>query len=128
MLIPCLALAGLAACAPEPPKTAAKLYRQNCVACHGTSGIGDGPLAADLPVPPADLTRISARNGGAFPKADVMAAIHGYGGSDFDRLMPSFAPVLDGPTVPWRAPDGTEIETPTALLALADYLEGLQRP
>lgn len=32
------------------------LYPQHCAACHGADGHGDGPLAAGLPVPPADLT------------------------------------------------------------------------
>lgn len=32
-------------------------YRARCIACHGTSGQGDGPGARSLPVAPADLTR-----------------------------------------------------------------------
>jgi mono/diheme cytochrome c family protein len=31
------------------------LYQQNCVACHGAGGRGDGPLAASLAVLPPDL-------------------------------------------------------------------------
>lgn len=31
------------------------LYREHCAACHGPDGAGDGPAAATLPVPPADL-------------------------------------------------------------------------
>ena len=31
------------------------LFQQRCVACHGTEGEGDGPLAAQSPIPPADL-------------------------------------------------------------------------
>jgi putative copper export protein/mono/diheme cytochrome c family protein len=34
----------------------AAVYADNCVPCHGTSGRGDGPIAARLPVRPADLT------------------------------------------------------------------------
>ncbi len=34
----------------------APLYAQNCTACHGASGRGDGPLAGKLPIRPADLT------------------------------------------------------------------------
>jgi mono/diheme cytochrome c family protein len=33
------------------------LYVRYCADCHGTSGHGDGPAAADLKPPPADLTR-----------------------------------------------------------------------
>lgn len=32
------------------------LYAEHCVACHGPGGRGDGPLAASLPRPPADLS------------------------------------------------------------------------
>jgi len=34
----------------------AALFQQHCVTCHGRSGHGDGPAAASLPAPPADLT------------------------------------------------------------------------
>jgi putative copper resistance protein D len=34
----------------------APLYAQNCAMCHGAGGRGDGPLAAKLPIRPADLT------------------------------------------------------------------------
>ncbi len=31
------------------------LFSQNCTQCHGESGRGDGPLAASLPLKPANL-------------------------------------------------------------------------
>jgi putative copper export protein/mono/diheme cytochrome c family protein len=34
----------------------AHLFPANCAMCHGPEGHGDGPMAAALPVPPADLT------------------------------------------------------------------------
>ncbi len=34
----------------------ASLFPQTCAMCHGTEGRGNGPAAAGLPVPPADLT------------------------------------------------------------------------
>ncbi|MGH6868581.1 MAG: CopD family protein, partial [Methylocella sp.] len=33
-----------------------KHYEDNCTACHGVSGHGDGPVAASLPIKPADLS------------------------------------------------------------------------
>jgi copper transport protein len=31
------------------------LFMNNCIQCHGETGRGDGPLAATLPIPPANL-------------------------------------------------------------------------
>jgi putative copper export protein/mono/diheme cytochrome c family protein len=33
-----------------------RIFAANCVPCHGAEGHGDGPLASQLPVRPADLT------------------------------------------------------------------------
>ncbi len=33
-----------------------QVYRSNCLNCHGSKGKGDGPIAASLTPPPADLT------------------------------------------------------------------------
>jgi high-affinity iron transporter len=46
---------------PSPPyrpsaARGAALYRADCAACHGSSGEGDGPAAAGIEPPPADLT------------------------------------------------------------------------
>jgi mono/diheme cytochrome c family protein len=40
---------------PPDLVSGAKIYSQNCTQCHGTRGLGDGPQAAQLPVPPAAL-------------------------------------------------------------------------
>lgn len=45
---------------PEPVTDAAvahgrALYREHCIACHGERGRGNGPTAAGLDPPPADL-------------------------------------------------------------------------
>jgi mono/diheme cytochrome c family protein/5-hydroxyisourate hydrolase-like protein (transthyretin family) len=62
-----LLLAGLLTAAParaqgptpiEPPSVSGgqALWAENCLPCHGPTGQGDGPTAASLPNPPADLT------------------------------------------------------------------------
>lgn len=51
---------------------------ENCASCHGDTGRGDGPLATDLGVPAADLTRIAARRDGVWPLLEVMAIVDGY--------------------------------------------------
>ena len=52
-----------------------------CAACHGMSGKGDGEGATALGRKPADLTQLSAKNGGVFPGTRVMAKIWGYTGA-----------------------------------------------
>ncbi|MCX8061305.1 MAG: c-type cytochrome [Anaerolineales bacterium] len=37
----------------------AQLYRENCAACHGAEGKGDGPQAASLPVPATNFTDLA---------------------------------------------------------------------
>src|ERR1700693_4883183 len=53
------------------------MYKTYCAACHGPEAKGDGPMAATLKVPPADLTRISARHGGTFPLMLIERIISG---------------------------------------------------
>jgi len=65
-----------------------KIYTQNCANCHGRAGLGDGPLAAELPIAPADLTfHLSAHRDG-----DLFWFIsNGMDGG----IMPAFAASLD---------------------------------
>jgi mono/diheme cytochrome c family protein len=53
------------------------LYRAYCEQCHGSGGKGDGPAAAGLKKPPADLTQLAARNNGKFNRTAVEAFISG---------------------------------------------------
>jgi mono/diheme cytochrome c family protein len=55
----------------------AALYRTYCASCHGTTGRGDGPVAAVLRVPPADLTMLAQRNGGTYPADRIAERIDG---------------------------------------------------
>lgn len=38
-------------------------YGTYCTPCHGATGIGDGPVAKSLPIPPVDLTRADLQSG-----------------------------------------------------------------
>jgi len=121
-------IAALAACTPEmQPTTGASDYAQFCAACHGPTGRGGGPAAAGITPRPADLTTISRRNGGTFPRLQVMIRIHGYTMGKTDSPMPSFGPLLEGRTVLFDAGDGIQTPTPWRLVALQSYLESLQR-
>jgi mono/diheme cytochrome c family protein len=47
------------------------MYKQYCAACHGPEGAGDGPAAFTLKTPPSDLTTLTARHMGTFPRQYV---------------------------------------------------------
>lgn len=70
--------------APEqvkPPRqdytSGSYLYRAFCASCHGETGNGNGPVSDLLRQRPSDLTTITARRGGVFPRAEVFAIIDG---------------------------------------------------
>jgi len=71
--------ASLAAEEGESPAAQAghNLYSEHCQVCHGIRGGGDGPLASELRVRPADLTRIAQRRNGIFPEVEVREIIDG---------------------------------------------------
>jgi len=121
----------LAACTPEAPVSMGKSdYDRFCVACHGADGTGDALATEALGVAPADLTTLSARNGGTFPLVRVMSHIDGYTRrvEDGDLVMPEFGPALQaGDLVMVETEPGVMTPTPERLLALARYLETLQR-
>ncbi len=121
-------LASLPAAA-ETHDTGEALYLARCAACHGPEARGDGAMAALLSVQVADLTRIAARNGGAFPLADVVRTIDGrmqVRGHTGGGPMPVFGPILGGGSAVIDAPDGSAIETRGDVVRIAHYLETLQ--
>ena len=62
---------------PTPATDAKKMFDSYCAVCHGTDGTGNGPAAKALTKTPADLTKISTRNGGSFPDVRVHRYIEG---------------------------------------------------
>ena len=61
------------------------LFSFYCASCHGRDGKGGGPVVAALKTPPPDLTSITQRNGGTFPRTRVESMVMG----DGDRVMPA---------------------------------------
>ncbi|MCU0826075.1 MAG: cytochrome C [Tabrizicola sp.] len=128
ILFPMLALA---ACVDPETPTGAEDFATYCSACHGRTGKGDGGVAATLPQRPADLTRLTAGNGGVFPATRVMAKIWGYTGVRPGELngaspMPEFGSLLQGDLVPYDGGDGIATPTPARLVQLAEFLRTLQ--
>jgi mono/diheme cytochrome c family protein len=122
-------ISGLAACATAPEYEGRAIYTENCVTCHGPTGRGDGPLAAELDRPVPDLTLIARRNGGAFPMAKVLSTIDGYTRAREGHIvMPEFGKFLQaGPLVSYDSGDGVATPTPSRLIAIAEYLQSIQR-
>ena len=116
-------------CSPDSPSSGRTVFINSCASCHGVTGRGDGPLAAELEVKPADLTKIAARRGGLWPMVEVMSIIDGYHRRTLPReVMPIFGDLAEGTLVPFDAGDGRKTPTPVSLIALANYLETIQNP
>ena len=49
----------------------------HCAACHGLSGLGDGPIGQSLKTPAPNLALITQRNGGLFPFQRIYEIIEG---------------------------------------------------
>ncbi len=62
---------------PTPASDAKKMFDSYCAVCHGKDGKGTGPASKSLTKVPADLTKISARNGGTYPEVKVRRYIEG---------------------------------------------------
>ena len=73
------------------------LYKAYCAVCHGPNARGGGPMAMSLKVPPPDLTRIAARNGGVWSQARIERIISGdepLPGGHGTRAMPVWGPIF----------------------------------
>jgi mono/diheme cytochrome c family protein len=97
-----------------------------CSACHGQEGRGDGPAAAVLQPPPADLTRIAQRRGGHFPVAEITAYIDGrrgvraHGSQEMPIWGERFGEMLEGDAL-------GEGVTQSYLRWLVEYLQAIQQ-
>ncbi|HVI89620.1 MAG TPA: CopD family protein [Dongiaceae bacterium] len=71
----------------------AKLFADNCTACHGAAGRGDGPQAKGMAIAPADLTaeHLFGHSDGEL----FWWLSHGIAGPDGNLVMPGFAAQLD---------------------------------
>jgi mono/diheme cytochrome c family protein len=68
-----------------PSMAGRDLFEFYCASCHGRDGKGSGPVVAALKSPPPDLSTLTRRNGGTFPRARVESFVTG----DGDRLTPA---------------------------------------
>lgn len=54
------------------PEAGERIYKQNCINCHGVAGRGDGAAAAQLDPKPADLTSAKTQ---VKPDAELLETI-----------------------------------------------------
>ena len=64
------------------PDSGAQMYHAYCASCHGVAGRGDGPAATALKTAPTDLTQLSSRYEGTFPKSDLEQVLTGQHGTE----------------------------------------------
>ena len=94
-------------------------FSSYCSSCHGRSATGDGPLAQQMRIRPANLTEIAKRNGGVFPAEmveriiDGRNPVKGHGGGD----MPVWGDAFE--KIPGEAAS-------EKIQALVRYLESIQ--
>jgi mono/diheme cytochrome c family protein len=115
---------------PASPGEAVSVGRDTfvryCSACHGVSDHGDGPAAAVLQPPPADLTRMAQRRGGHFPVAEITAYIDGrravraHGSQEMPVWGERFGEMLEGDAL-------GEGVTQSSLRWLVAYLQTIQQ-
>ncbi len=114
--------------AAQDEDTGREVYLNACAGCHGAEAIGDGPAAELLTVPVPDLTRLAARNGGEFPRLEVIYIIDGRTGlRAHGGPMPIFGSLMTGQPGIEDAPDGSPVFADRRILALVDYLESIQQ-
>jgi len=119
----------MAADQPQEDVDGARLYRHHCASCHGATGMGDGPIAEKLKVPPPALATLARRNAGTFPAEYVHHIIDGRQarGAHGGRDMPVWG-TFYGNQARWQSRNkaNTEEVVQQRITALMDYLETLQ--
>jgi len=78
------------------PTSGRQMYASYCAPCHGTDGRGNGPIAPELKVAPADLTVLSRNNHGKFPDSHIVSVMQN--GTELrahgTREMPVWGPIF----------------------------------
>ncbi len=122
-----ICLVGGAAGADDDAERGARLFAQNCAACHGAEAQGDGPMAAILNIAPPDLTQLSSANGGSLDRAAIARRIDGrdmllaHGGP-----MPLFGAILEDDSAVVDDSAGNPVFTTRSVLDIVAWIETRQ--
>ncbi|OFW05260.1 MAG: hypothetical protein A3I61_10850 [Acidobacteria bacterium RIFCSPLOWO2_02_FULL_68_18] len=98
-------------------------FDRYCAPCHGITATGDGPVAPGLRKRPADLTRLSAKERGTFPRERVRELLAGTGRAipaHGSSAMPVWGPIF-------RAFE-SDARARARIASLVAYLESIQLP
>ncbi|WIY26239.1 c-type cytochrome [Parasedimentitalea psychrophila] len=122
-LLSVLATGGLA----QDVEMGENLFQHFCAGCHGEDAKGGGPMAPILLVQPANLTTLSARNGGEFPLERVAGRIDGRDpivshGSD----MPVFGWLFQDQPVALKLPTGQPMLATRPVVDLITWMQTIQ--
>ncbi|MCP5409960.1 MAG: c-type cytochrome [Chromatiaceae bacterium] len=107
-------------------------YDNNCVACHGVMGKGDGPYAGIINTRIPDLTVLQKSNGGVFPFNRVFEAIDGraevaaHGSRDMPIWGQEYSEKAVGYYIDYPRDYNTAGFIRGRILALVSYIYGLQ--
>lgn len=116
---------GAAGAADDAKLTGQDLYLKFCASCHGANARGDGPIAASLKKPPADLTLIASRYG-QFPGKRIEEIVDGR--VAVDAHGPSSMPVWGEVFTRAQSPTPqTEKESRDTIHKIVEYLRTQQR-
>ena len=99
-----------------------EMFVNYCAACHGNTGMGDGPAAAALKVGPANLTELAKKNGGKYPAMRVTSVLSGQANlaAHGNTEMPVWGSVFR------KMSGGHEAEVQQRIANLNHYVESLQ--
>lgn len=106
-------------------------FRLYCSNCHGEGGQGDGPKTFGLSGPAPDLTQLSERNGGVFPRERLQSIIDGREilKNHGDREMPVWGVWFKMEAEEdLGGAEGDEGTVQRRITALIDFLQTLQAP
>jgi mono/diheme cytochrome c family protein len=76
-LVAALAVAQPAMAAGDDVADGHRYFVRYCASCHGTDGLGDGPVAKSLSTPPANLRKLGDKYGMPLPAHRIAEIIDG---------------------------------------------------
>lgn len=105
------------------PASGQEMYKTYCAVCHGTAGLGNGPAADALKVPPTDLSALATKNDGKYPALKVSAVIRGENVpvAHGSKEMPVWGHLF------WNLSGGHDTEVQQRVANLNKYIESLQK-